>query len=187
MHVSGSEENFKQFTALKYRQSVRSAVCCFAVNIPLFFYNCIHFRSRSRPVFYGSGSGSGSEQTVSAAPAPAPAPSKPFRRLRLRLRLRPKCVGSGGSGSGSGSGSASLVPCIILLRLDLYKWTKLVKIYPKSLCTCSLDGFDRFGPLKYIRPIAVKCKTAPFQTTLRRMVYHSSKLVQQFWNMTDRP
>ena len=64
-----------------------SAVFYFAVNIPLFFHNCIPFRSRSRPVF--------------TAPAPAPAPSKPFRRLRLRLRLRPKCVGSGGSGSAS--------------------------------------------------------------------------------------
>ena len=71
----------------KYRQSVRSAVCCFAINIPLFFHNCIHFRSRSRPVFYGSGpapapsnrfggsgSGSGSDQNVSAPAAPAPAP-----------------------------------------------------------------------------------------------------------------
>ena len=59
----------------EYRQSVRSAVCYFAVNIPLFFHNCIHFRSRSlQRVFYGSGSGSGSEQTVSVAPAPAPAP-----------------------------------------------------------------------------------------------------------------
>ena len=65
----------------KYRQSVYSDVCYFAVNIPLVFHNCIHFRS--------------------AAPAPTPAPSKPFRRLRLRLR--PKCVGSGGSGSGSAS------------------------------------------------------------------------------------
>ena len=95
MHVSGSEENFKQFTALvlkllmkKHRQSVRSAVCCFAVNIPLFFHNCIHFRSRSRPVCYGSGSGSVSEQTVSVAPAPAPAPTKMCRLRRLRLRLR---------------------------------------------------------------------------------------------------
>ena len=74
----------------KYRQSVCAAVCYFAVNIPLVFHNCIHFRSRSRPVFYGSGSDSGSEQTVSAAPAPAPAPTKMcrLRRLRLRLRLR---------------------------------------------------------------------------------------------------
>ena len=86
MHVSGSEENFKQFTALvlkllrkKYRQSVRSAVCYFADNIPLFFHNCIHFRSRSRPVFYGSGSGS--EQTVSAAPAPALTKMCRLRRL----------------------------------------------------------------------------------------------------------
>ena len=81
----------------KYGQSVYSAVCYFAVNIPLFFHNSIPFLSRSR--FFT---------------APAPAPSKPFRRLRLRLR--PKCVGSGGSGSGSASldlaplpsGSASL-------------------------------------------------------------------------------
>ena len=74
----------------KYRQSVCSAVCYFAVNIPLVFHNCIHFLSRSRPVFYGSGSDSGSEQTVSAAPAPAPTPTKMcrLRRLRLRLRLR---------------------------------------------------------------------------------------------------
>ena len=68
MQVSSSEENFKQFTALvlkllmkKYRQSVRSAVSYFAVNIPLFFHNCIHFRSRSHLVF--------------TAPAAAPAPS----------------------------------------------------------------------------------------------------------------
>ena len=74
----------------KYRQSVCSAVCYFAVNIPLVFHNCIHFRSRSRPIFYGSGSDSGSEQTVSVAPAPAPTPTKMcrLRRLRLRLRLR---------------------------------------------------------------------------------------------------
>ena len=97
MHVSGNEENFKFFIALfvklfmkKYSQSVCLVVYYFAVNIPLFFYNCIPFRSRSRPVFYGSGSGSGSEQAVSAAPAPAPAPTKMcrLRRLRLRLRLR---------------------------------------------------------------------------------------------------
>ena len=59
----------------KYRQSVCSAVCYFAVNIPLFFHNCIPFRSRSLPVFYGSGSGSGSDQNVSAPAAPAPAPA----------------------------------------------------------------------------------------------------------------
>ena len=71
----------------KYRQSVCSSVCYFAVNFPLFFHNCIPFRSRSRPFlrlrlrllanrFSGSGSGSGSDQNVSAplAPAPAPAP-----------------------------------------------------------------------------------------------------------------
>ena len=85
----------------KHRQSVCSSVCYFSVTIPLFFNNCIPFRSRSRPVFFFT------------APAPAPAPGKPFRRHRLRLRLRPKCVGSGGSGSGSGSGSASLVSIVI--------------------------------------------------------------------------
>ena len=58
----------------KYKQSVCSSVCYFAVNNPLFFRYCISFRSRSRHDFYGSGSGS--EQTVSAAPAPAPAPTK---------------------------------------------------------------------------------------------------------------
>ena len=78
----------------KYRQSVCSAVCCFAVPLhSVAFHNCVPFRSRSRPVFFT---------------APAPAPRKPFRRLRLRLR--PKCVGSGGSGSGSGS--ASLLPTL---------------------------------------------------------------------------
>ena len=83
MPVSGSEENFKQFTALalkllmkKYSQSVRSAVCYFAVNIPLFFHNCIHFRSQSRLM-----------------------PHAAFLRLRLRLRAN----------SFGGSGSASLV------------------------------------------------------------------------------
>ena len=70
----------------KYRQSVCSAGCYFAVNIPLLFNNCIPFRSRSRPVFCGSGSDS--EQTVSAAPAPAPTKMCRLRRLRLRLRLR---------------------------------------------------------------------------------------------------
>ena len=72
----------------KYRQSVCSAICYFAVYIPLFFHNCIPFRSRSRTVFLrlrlrlrlrvnrfgGSGSGSGSDQNVSAPAAPAPAP-----------------------------------------------------------------------------------------------------------------
>ena len=69
MHVFGSEENFEYLIQCtcsnvideKYRQSVCSAVCYFAVYIPLFFHNCIPFRSRSRTVFYGSGSGSGSE------------------------------------------------------------------------------------------------------------------------------
>ena len=67
----------------KDRQSVW-AVCYFAVNIPLFFHNCIPFRIR----FFTAGSGSGSEQTVSAAPAPAPTKMCRLRRLRLRLRLR---------------------------------------------------------------------------------------------------
>ena len=53
----------------------------FLVISPLFFscYNCIPFRSRSRPV----SDGSGSEQTVSAAPAP----TKMCRLRRLRLRI----------------------------------------------------------------------------------------------------
>ena len=96
MHVSGSEENFKQFTVLvlkllikKYRQSVRSAVCCFALTVRYFSTIVSIFGAGATPFF--------------TAPTPAPAPSKPFRRLRLRLR--PKCVGSGGSGSGSGSAS----------------------------------------------------------------------------------
>ena len=91
MHVSGSEENVMQFIALvlkllmkKYRQSVRSAVCYFAVNIPLFFQNGIHFRRRSRPVFLRlrlrlrancfGGSDSSSDKNVSAPASPAPAP-----------------------------------------------------------------------------------------------------------------
>ena len=94
MHVSGSEENFKQFTALVLKVLMKKNignlfVRLFVVSLltfHYFFYNCIHFRSRSRPVFYGSGSGSGSEQTVSAAPAPAP--TKMCRLWRLRLRLR---------------------------------------------------------------------------------------------------
>ena len=94
MHVSSSEKfqvvhcTCSKNIDEKYRQSVCSAVCYFAVNIPLFFHNCIPFRSRSRPVFSGSGSSSGSEQTVSTAPAPAPTKMCRLRRLRLRLRLR---------------------------------------------------------------------------------------------------
>ena len=96
MYSSGSEENFKQFTALVLKLLMKNIgnlfVRLFVISLLTFrfFYNCIHFRSRSRPVFYYSGSGSGSEQTVSAAPAPAPAPTKMcrLRRLRLRLRLR---------------------------------------------------------------------------------------------------
>ena len=73
----------------KYRQSVCSVVCYFALT----------FRYFSTIVsLFGAGA-------ASFVTAPALAPSKPFRRLRLRLRLRPKCVGSGGSGSGSGSAS----------------------------------------------------------------------------------
>ena len=112
MHVSGIEENFKSVIHCtcsknidkKYRQSVCSAVCYFAVNIRYFSTIVSLFGAGAAPFFT----------------APAPAPSKPFRRLRLRLRLRPKCVGSGGSGSGSGSGSASLIRTkFILLKKTL--------------------------------------------------------------------
>ena len=118
----------------KYRQSVRSAVCCFTVNIPLFFHHCIHFRSRSRPGFYGSGSGSGSEQIVSAAPAPAP--SKSFRRLRLRLRANR----FGGSGSGSDQNvSAPAAPAPAPAPhpwLHHFDMTRSQSIYP-SACFAS--------------------------------------------------
>ena len=40
--------------------------------------------------------------------------------------------------------------------------------------------FDGFGPIwsTYVDPIAIKSKTAPFQTKARRIVHNSSKLVQ---------
>ena len=42
--------------------------------------------------------------------------------------------------------------------------------------------FDGFGQIwsTYVGPIAIKFKTAPFQTKARRMVHNSSKSVQQF-------
>ena len=96
MHVSGSEEKFKQFTALFLKLLMKNIGNLF---VRLFVISLLTFRNFSTivsifgagaGVFYGSGSGSGSEQTVSAAPAPAPAPTKMcrLRRLRLRLRLR---------------------------------------------------------------------------------------------------
>ena len=97
MHVSGSEENFKyQIHCTCSKVIVKNIgnlivrlLVFFAVNIPLFFHNCIPFRSRSRPVFLrlrlrlrlranrfgGSDSGSGSDHNVSAPAAPAPAPA----------------------------------------------------------------------------------------------------------------
>ena len=67
MHVSGSEENFKYLIHCtcskvidgKYKQSVCSSVCYFAVNIPLFFRNCRYPFSEPEPP---------------KAPAPAPHP-----------------------------------------------------------------------------------------------------------------
>ena len=95
MHVSGSEENFKQFTALVLKLLMKNVHNLF---VRLFAISLLTFRYFSTIVsIFGAG----------AAPfftAPAPAPSKKNRRLRLRLR--PKCVGCG---SGSGSGSASLM------------------------------------------------------------------------------
>ena len=57
--------------------NICSAVCYFAVNIRLFFHNCIPFSEPEPPRFFY---GSGSEQTVSAAPAPT-------KMCRLRLRI----------------------------------------------------------------------------------------------------
>ena len=92
MHLSGSEENFKQFTALVLKLLMKNIGNLF---VRLFVVSLLTFRYFSTIVsILGAG----------AAPfftAPAPAPSNPFRRLRLRLRLRPKCVSSGGSGSAS--------------------------------------------------------------------------------------
>ena len=99
-HVSGSEKiqvihcTCSKNIDEKYRQSVCSAVCYFAVNIPSFFHNCIPFRSR--PVFFrlrlrlranrfgGSGSGSGSGS--------ASLQLKPTRSLYSRLRKHTKWV-----------------------------------------------------------------------------------------------
>ena len=105
MHVSGSEENFKQFTALVLKLLMKNIG---NLSVRLLVVSLLTFRYFSTIVsILGAGAA-----PFFTAPAPAPAPSKPFRRLRLRLRLRPKCVGSGGSGSGSGSGSASLVALV---------------------------------------------------------------------------
>ena len=90
MHVSGSEENFKQFTALVLKLLKKNIGNLF---VRPFVISLLTFRYFSTIVsIFGAGAAS-----FLTAPAPAPAPSKPFRRLRLRLRLRPKCVGSGGS------------------------------------------------------------------------------------------
>ena len=96
MHVSGSEENFKQFTALVLKLLMKNIG---NLSVRLFVVSLLTFSYFSTIVsILGAGAA-----PFFTAPAPAPAPSKPFRRLRLRLRLRPKCVGSGGSGSGSAS------------------------------------------------------------------------------------
>ena len=120
----------------KYRQSVCSAVCYFSVNIPLFFNNCIPFRSRSRPVFYGSGSGSGSGQTVSAAPAPAPAPTKMcrLRRLRLRLRLRLR------------------IPDLNCKNIKIIMWLNLQCIggYFTGFCFVTLNDLETVTPWRFL-------------------------------------
>ena len=95
MHVSGIEENFKQFTALVLKLLMKNIGNLF---VRLFVISLLRFRyfsttvsifgAGAAPFFYGSGSGSGSEQTVSAAPTPAPASTKMCRLWRLRLRLR---------------------------------------------------------------------------------------------------
>ena len=94
MHVSGSEENFKQFTALVLKLLMKNVhnlfVRLFAISLLTFRYfpqlcpfsepepkqaiGFLRLRLRLRAKNFG-GSGSGSDQNVSAAaPVPAPAP-----------------------------------------------------------------------------------------------------------------
>ena len=95
MHVSGSEENFKQFTALVLKLLIKNMgnlfVRLFVVSLLTFPYfstivsilgagagGFLRLRLRLRlraNRFGGSGSGSGSDQNVSAPAAPAPAPA----------------------------------------------------------------------------------------------------------------
>ena len=81
MHVSGSEENFKQFIALVLKLLMTNIGNLF---VRLFVISLLTFRYFSTIVsLFGAGAA-----PFFTAPAPAPAPTKMCRLRRLRLRLR---------------------------------------------------------------------------------------------------